>query len=177
MIKEFVRILSWLLYFGFVAYVLHKWDWSCIVKLELKFCVGGRKSVSKCSRMTYIRLDEHHAVPNGQVFVLFATVIRVSLNPSYTRLKWLGHEGVHSPMGRTMRTSNLNKFYYIELSLHNIQITVAVYNWLNKRHVSALFGHYQAYRKMVLRYIRSLYRLTPSFCKPDDGRTRPKHDT
>jgi len=57
--------------------------------------------------MTYIRLDEHRAVPNGQVFVSFATMIRVSLNPSYTGLKLLGHEVVHSPMGRTMRTSNL----------------------------------------------------------------------
>ena len=61
--------------------------------------------------MTYGRLDEHHAVPNGQVFVSYATMIRVSLNPSYTGLKLLGHEGLRSPVGRTMRTSNLNKFY------------------------------------------------------------------
>jgi hypothetical protein len=34
MIREFVWILLWLLYFGFVAYVLHNRDSSCFVKVE-----------------------------------------------------------------------------------------------------------------------------------------------
>ena len=49
-----------------------------------------------------------------------------------------------------------NKFHLIEPSLHNIQITAAIYNWLIKRHVSsALFGHHQAYRKMALIKVHS----------------------
>jgi len=67
------------------------------------------------------------------------------------------------------------KFYEIELSLHNIQITVPICNWLIKYHVSALFGHHQAYRKMALIGIANECTLTPSFCKPDSGQTRPKH--
>jgi len=30
------------------------------------------------------------------------------------------------------------------------------YNWLIKRHVSALFGHHQAYKEMVVMKINSL---------------------
>ena len=34
-------------------------------------------------------------------------------------------------------------------SLHNIKIRVVIYNWLIKRHVSALLGNHQAYKEIV----------------------------
>ena len=34
-------------------------------------------------------------------------------------------------------------------SLHNIKIRVVIYNWLIKRHVSALLGNRQAYKEIV----------------------------
>jgi len=32
---------------------------------------------------------------------------------------------------------------------------IQIYNWLIKRHVSALFGHHQAYKEMVLIKVHS----------------------
>ena len=54
MIREFECILSRLLYFGFVAYVLHNWDWSYIVKLEKKYLLMVRS--------VYIHSNEIHNV-------------------------------------------------------------------------------------------------------------------
>ena len=52
----------------------------------------------------------------------------------------------------------------IKPSLHNTyNNSCNYYNYSTKQHVSALFGHHQAYKE------------TPLFYKPDDGRTRPKH--
>jgi len=36
------------------------------------------------------------------------------------------------------------------------KVTVVNYNWLIKRHVSALFGHHQAYKEIVLIKVHSL---------------------
>jgi hypothetical protein len=50
----------------------------------------------------------------------------------------------------------LRQIYCIVPPLHNIQITVVIYNWLIKRHVSAFFGHHQAYKEIVLIKVHSL---------------------
>ena len=54
-----------------------------------------------------------------------------------------------------------------------IQITVANHSWLNKQHVSALFGHHQAYKDILLIKVHSLaitnnFKRHKDHCKPWD---------
>jgi len=58
----------------------------------------------------------------------------------------------------------LRQIYCIVPPLHNIQITVVIYNWLIKRHVSAFFGHHQAYKEIVLIKVHSLATVATVIC-------------
>jgi len=53
----------------------------------------------------------------------------------------------------------------------HITAPIYYYNYSPKQHVSALLGHHQAYKRVVLVKVHSMI----LFCKPYEGRVKSKH--